>query len=78
MANLTLNLFEEEEGGVQFLNAVAFTTILSNNNKKHKIQRPGTSSLESIYNIIICCLSSLFDPLLLYSESAKYQGTHRL
>lgn len=65
-------------GGVQFLNAVAFTTILSNNNNKHKIQRPGISSLECIHNSIICCLSSLFNLLLLYSESAKYQGTHRL
>ena len=64
--------------GVQLLNAVAFTAILSNNNNKHKIQRPGISSLECIHNSIICCLSSLFNLLLLYSESAKYQGTHRL
>ena len=64
--------------GVQLLNAVAFTAILSNNNNKHKIQRPGTSSLKCIHNSIICCLSSLFNLLLLYSESAKYQGTHKL
>ena len=64
--------FLRRRRGVQFLNAVAFTTILSNNNNKHKIQRPGISSLECIHNGIICCL------LLLYSESAKYQGTHRL
>ncbi len=66
------------EGGEQFLDAVAFTTILCKNNDKHKIRRPGTSSLECIHNSIICCLSSLFNLLLLYSESAKYQGTHKL
>ena len=71
--------FLRRRRGVQFLNAVAFTTILSNNNNKHKIQRPGTSSLECIHNSIICCLSSLFNLLLLfYSESAKYEGTHKL
>ena len=71
---------------MHFLNAEAFTTILSNDNNKHKIQRLGTSSLECIHNSIICCylLCSIFFFFILkvpsirepadYDKSSSYKG----